>query len=374
MKFRYLVFLAALAMALATPAWASYSEPAAGLQCRGNTIAIRFGRADNGGPPEFEPLPQKYDEAWADVVVSKNNSCTLANGDRVELHAGAGIAYPWGMGGGDPDGFFRLWINGRKAASREVYYHGYGSSEAPTNSLFLAGKVVERCVYRDFERANDGIDCFSQQIDIAALAVDPLLPSPAEQALVGTYQVAGIYSPDFCQAFLQRPRAGSEVTWESIVIPAEAQLFHQSELSKGEQDAYYQPHSKVDRFDLWNTGRSDTVVQYRGDWKFFNGDVYFYRAGDAPDDAVDALRAELAKPSNTIDMLVEPARKSGWQTLPANPDAATHWTPFHLSGTVLVLEEPAYAGRIAIHLPLHMQRANPMLKPVCEFRMIEEYF
>lgn len=374
MKSGCVLVLAVLAMAPAAPAWASYSEVAAGLQCRDNTIAIRFGRADNGGDPVFDPLPQKYDAAWASVAVSNDNRCTLANGDRVELHAGIGTAYPWGMGGGDPDGFISLWINGRKVVAREVYYHGYGSREPARNSFFLSGNLIERCTYTDSKQTNVGIVCSAKQIDIAALPLDPLLPSPAEQALVGTYRVSGIYSQEFCGAFVQKPRGGGEVTWESVSTPDEAQFFHQSQPDNGEQGSYLRPSYRVDRFDLWNRGRADTVVQYSGDWKFFNGDVYFYWEGVAPDAVVDALQAELAKGSTDLGPLVEFAHASGWRTLPEMPDAVVHWMPFRLSGLVFVLESPAYTGRIAVHRPSYAPQIGPRLDPICEFRLVEEYF
>lgn len=374
MKSGCLVILAAMAMGPTAPAWASYSEVAAGLQCRDNTIAIRFGRADNGGPPVFDPLPLKYDAAWASVDVSNDDRCTLANGDRVELHAGAGRAYPWGAGGADPDGFFSLWINGRKVTAREIYYHGYGSREAGTNSLFLSGNVIERCAYTDSEQTNAGIVCSAKPIDIAALPVDPLLPSAAEQALVGTYRISGVYSQQFCRAFVHKPEDSSEVAWESIRIPREAQLFHQSKPSKGEQASYFSPYYRVDQLDLWNRGRADTVVQYSGDWKFFNGDIYFYWEGIAPDAAVDALQAELGKGNTHLGPLVEFARASGWRTLPETPDAAVHWTPFRLFGSVFVLEDPVDSGRITVHRQSYAPQRGPALEPVCEFRMTEKYF
>jgi hypothetical protein len=275
-----------------------------------------------------------------------------------------------------PTVFFSLWVNGRKVASREVYYHGYGSSEPRSNSLFLTGNTLERCRYTAGLFSTDKsekVGCSSAPFHLATAPIDPLLPSEAEQARVGTFSIAATYSPSFCAAFVKRPEPGSEIKWESLELPVKAQPYFASgdyEPKSDDRSDFVNPHTMVDYFDLWNSSQPGTVVRFFGDWKFFMGDVLFFRYGRAPEEDIKAVRAKVQAPGGGTNYYQKLAADMGWMTLTEKPDVETSWQAFSLEGKTYLLEEPVYQSRSTLYRP----RGQNQLEPVCVFQMIEDYF
>ena len=254
--------------------------------------------------------------------------------------------------------------------SGEKYYHGYGSSNPRTNSLFLAGNLIERCRYtaENFENASpDQIVCASEPIDISALPIDPLLPSIAEQSLVGRYSVATNYSPAFCKSLIAEfSEVG--VTREFLEVPREAQRFFQP--AGADRDT---PSASVDQFDLGNSGSMDTVIQFTGEEKLFYGSVHFYRRGIVPESEIRTLLDQRRQ--ITSGNYVERARELGWSTIVDAPDLRTRWTLLRLSGTTFLLKQDSYGSDATLYRPeTYGPQLPPSLESICEYRMMQEPF
>lgn len=375
--------LAGLIAAAAPSAFADYYTAAAGLQCRGDVVAIRFGGASNDEPPEFYDLPAAYAAGWAKTPFAEDNRCKLANGAEVVLRWGEEQAYGWGMGGADPSAFFSLWIDGRRVFSREQFKSGYASSDGYLNSVFVSPAAKEICSFPrlDDPRANDStppVTCASKPFRVDSMPPDPELPGVEDFARIGTITVAATHSEQFCRRFIEpREASNPSLPREGIAIPSDAQQFFQ----RGEEDvfppkrvsdrmAFVQAHATFDYFDLWNTGKSNTVVRFFGDWKFFNGDVLFYRQADTPEAEIREVMVQAQEPGSGTHYYKDLAKKYGWQTITENPDVYEHWTPFRLSGVTYLMQHKTYGSQWTLYRP----SPKGALTTVCVFQMIEDYF
>lgn len=377
-----LAVLAGLASIAAPSAFADYYTTAAALQCQGNLVAVRFGGGHNGEPPKFHDLPAAYAEGWSRTAFADGNRCKLANGKEVVLRWGDEQAFGWGMGGADPPAFFSLWIDGRKIFSREQFKSGYASSDADLNSVFVSPDAKEICRFPrlDDPRSNDDkppVTCAGAPIRIDSFLVDPELPGVEDIARIGTISVAATHSEQFCRRFVA-PIEGSEM-WarERVEVPPEAQRFFQ----RGEEDIYppkdakrrsdyVRGHATFDHFDLWNAGKSNTVVRFYGDWKFFMGDVLFYRDGDAPEADIRTVMSKVAEPGGGKPYYRDLAKEYGWQTITENPDVYERWTPFRLSGVTYLLQHAAFGSQWTLY------RTGPQgaLATVCVFQLVEDHY
>lgn len=383
-KIRSGLFVVVLAASAAPPAFASYSEPAAGLQCNGYTIAVRFGRSDSGAPADFDPLPPEYEEQWKDVPFAKDNRCTLANGVRVEMHGGIGQAYAWGAGGADPNAFFSLWIDGRKVVAKENFYYGYDGAGALLNSLFVTGNSISRCAYPNGRRRWDSDRwqepaCALTSVDIAALPVDALLPSVEGQALVGTISIAAAYNPAFCRSFVSPPMVANGIGPQELKLPPDAKPFFATGYAQraGEKLDYVATHTRVDQFDLWNNGQIGTGVLVSDYMKFFVGDVLFYRSRLASEEDIKSIREQGVRGGRT-GVHAKLASELGWSTAGVEPDndpyPHTSREFFRLGDSTYLLERPAFRREATLYRPQWIPQRSPSLETICSFRWIEQYF
>src|SRR5690349_17349627 len=85
----------------------------AALYCLGNDALVRFNDA---------PLPAGDKSRWTSVAPATANRCMLANGSEVVMRARQTMATAWGMGGGNREAVFSLWVDGKKVVSREEFW------------------------------------------------------------------------------------------------------------------------------------------------------------------------------------------------------------------------------------------------------------
>jgi hypothetical protein len=297
---------------LAPPVWADSYVSVAGLQCRGNAVAIRTG----GGSDLFTwyELPLPYAAAWKDAPFVRDDRCTLGNGDKVVMRTGRGRAYSSGMGGGNPPQYVSLWINGRKVLSREVWKAGYSLQyDGPyLNSIFLSREAIERCAYPKGVHPTAGtpkdVVCVRTPLAYDALLVDPLEPTEAVAAGPRiTFSAA--YNPDFCRHFIGRmvdvnpSLEGLAAEEETVVLPPAAVFPFQRDKpdSKG-------PYVEAAKVDLWNNGKRDTIARVflTTRWEE-RADYVFIKFGPVDADAVAKLSDKVEKlsrlddPSKAID-------------------------------------------------------------------------
>ena len=379
-----LIALAALASMAGISAPSAFAT-AAGLQCQGNLVALRFnGSIDmDDNPAIFHDLPEAYAASWNSIPFADGNRCKLANGSEVVLRWGEDNAYGWGMGGADPPGFFSLWIDGRKVFSKEQFKSGYASSEGYLNSVFVSPSVKEICRFPDFDdrRADEKkppVTCASAPLKIDALISDPETPSVADIARIGTITIAATHSEQFCRRFIEKREARyPSLAREGVAIPEDAQQFFQ----RSEEDIYPPKdpkrrsdyvfgHATFDHFDLWNTGNPNTVVRFYGDWKFFMGDVLFYRDVNAADADIREVMSKVQEPGSGTTYYKDLAKQHHWATITENPDVYEHWTPFRLSGVTYLLQHAAYGSQWTLYRP----NREKMLTTVCVFQQVEDHF
>jgi hypothetical protein len=341
--------LAALGLAagFALPASADSWETRIGLQCRADMVAIRTGGRWNDDPAYWHPLLPAYATIWANVPFSSDHSCTLASGDKVVMRSGQANSYATGAGAGDPPAFVSLWINGKKVLSREIYKAGYGASiRGPyVNSWFVSGAALERCAYAKgrsgipLETRLD-IECTSKSLDLAALAVDPLEPSP-EITASSAFTYTATYNPDFCIRFIRKvsevyPDAkGAYASSETLAPPREATFPFANDAVWNASGA----HAEAKKVDFWNEGEEELVVRVWMTNSWLDSENYVFVNMRGATDADAAAQVEKGKAASfnreRRDFDLEPLKKDGWYAPTANVGSAVRM--FRLDGSTFLL-------------------------------------
>lgn len=360
------------------PAAADTYRPSAVLQCSGDDVAIRFGGAFNDAPLTYYPLAAKANQRWSSVPFAKADSCTLANGNRVVLHAGEEQARPYGMGGGNPPAFFSLWINERKVLARLQYKAGYAASgEGPyLNSVFVSGAAIEQCAYpigvepRDADADANNLVCTTKAFDLAQFPVDTLALFPVDRSLIGTISIAATYSPAFCEIFVS---SGIEhgVRWTNIWLPERDDLFLPLDVTAEE----FKPSSnagrlarplRTTRLKYWNSDEITTLVEINIVGMHGPESAKLLRHGPVDANSIASL-ADIGWP-HQLDKLAQLASSLNWQFV-GHSGLTTSVDVFQLNGETYQLDIRD-DGSATLYRPNRLYE----LEPICRFQPITDTF
>jgi hypothetical protein len=97
----------------------------------------------NNDPPEYAKLPASVDGGLSSAPPRKALQCHLPNGRQVRVRIWDAEAQAHGVGGGDPESFFDLWIGSRKVRA-EQQWKPRGFTEEPWISAIVvkAGQLI----------------------------------------------------------------------------------------------------------------------------------------------------------------------------------------------------------------------------------------
>lgn len=154
---------------------------------------LRFTETSDDGPDDYVRLAKSIDGGLSADKGTKRTDCTTRWGAAIRLRDGAGQAMPYGQGGGDPPGFFSLWIDKHKIFSRKEWKPGYGADSDKD-----ARRIVGIAIHPDrltictnsYYWENDGKDiaCHDEPLNLASHPVDAIEypDKPVAQRPVGT--------------------------------------------------------------------------------------------------------------------------------------------------------------------------------------------
>jgi hypothetical protein len=379
----------------ALPARADQTLAYVRLQCSGNEAMVRFEFGEG-----VAPLPGRLDQQWQHVPFAGYEGCALANGQKAIVLSGDLQTHPY-SGGGDPPGFFSLWIDGKKVVSREFFKGGYGDTGLTHNSVHYASGSLTRCTYPQatwaYSDIND-VTCAHTPMDIAALPADPQAPTPAMLASFRTFSTLSVSSDAFCRGFV---RQASEITDElrpSIVysqqgyrpkqflVAPSGTLFPMSKSGMNADDPFSNDDwnvgdwaksmlkYQVRRFDLTNSGGEQTVLRLWEGSKAFFGDIYLYRKGVASEANIDAVidAQVMDEPQIAYSKL---AAEAGWQVAfaPDEQFSRVYAIPLRIENVTYLF---AYSIKVEASptATLYRMRPDNTRETVCVFQEMRPAF
>lgn len=120
------------------------------LKCdsEGTRFIVRFGVLYNDDAldkAELADMPDNLSQEWASIPFQENQTCRLANGQKISLSVKNKQAFAHGMGGGDPDATFTLEINDKNIYRHKTFYHGYGARKYSINAVSYKDYQLKEC-------------------------------------------------------------------------------------------------------------------------------------------------------------------------------------------------------------------------------------
>jgi hypothetical protein len=220
-----------------------------------------------------------------DVYSAEPQDCTLATGRTVRAKMGIGPAYPYGMGGADPDKWVSVWVDKSLVLSREsfgcadegpcglrvlVTFDGMKvcrpTESADRSQRKSAKGPVEQCEFTPNSKLTTDRD--AQEFPSA---IDRQRP-PA-----GSIATLFAKNEEFCSLF-------PDISGRRIDLPGEAEPIEADASPTHEHIGGYERYT----FDINNDGKADTVIGLHSQTHYRDGDIYFvYSDGSVPQPTVD---------------------------------------------------------------------------------------
>lgn len=150
MKFRNSAAAAALLAPLLLFPYAAHADQAwenADVVCSQNSeiAVIRFGMSWNDDPPQYVKLPATLDAGLSTAPASKQQKCRLPSGRAVRVRYWSAEAQAHGVGGGDPESFYDLWVGSRKVRSKQQWKPRGFINESWTSAVIVRGHQLITC-------------------------------------------------------------------------------------------------------------------------------------------------------------------------------------------------------------------------------------
>jgi hypothetical protein len=152
---------------------------------------VRFTLIEDNSPPEFTVLPASADGGLSKDKGSKRTDCTTHWGAAIRVRDGMGQMFAYGVGGGDPPGFFSLWIDKYHVFSRREWKPGYGATGDVAE--VIVGLVIRLdrltvCTRKYDYDADTAVTCKDEPLKVADHAVDTIEypDKPVARPAVGT--------------------------------------------------------------------------------------------------------------------------------------------------------------------------------------------
>lgn len=101
---------------LHSPAHADQAWQNADVVCSSHSelAVVRFGMSWNDDPPQYAKLPASVDGGLSSTPPTKEQTCRLPSGRIVRMRTWGPERQDHGVGGGDPQSYFDLWIGSRQ--------------------------------------------------------------------------------------------------------------------------------------------------------------------------------------------------------------------------------------------------------------------
>lgn len=351
------------------------AQPAAAtLQCDGDEAAIRLG-VRFYSPVKYYKFPPEREKRWQSVPVAGDNACTLANGDRVVLHAGLRPA----SGPYDPIAIASVWINERKIVSgQEIEPDPFGMHGPYLNSIFLSPGAVEKCSFPDdLDMTSDApfpptnVRCVAERYELAKLPVDAMLPFPVDRSLIGTLSIAAAHSRAFCELFVMSYDENG-VRYELARAPFRDEIVWPFDASGEALTAPYGGKDLITRIAtarFWNSDEVTTMAEattlsLRG----ITRPVILVRSGNIG--AEQRTQLANARWVYDADENRKTAASLGWRILGADSDDDPGIVQaFTMKGEMYVLQEWD-DGSAALHRP----NAAHGFEPICRYQPVRDNF
>lgn len=208
-----------------------------------DSFLVRFGlrwNEDKIDKTKLAEVPNDLTEFWNSGHPSK--ICRLNNRQKIEVSSFSGPAFAYGMGGGDPQAFFKLRIDDGQIYYAKTFYNGRGTKEYPIAAIYFKnGKLLECPTSATMSACKDETARLTQ----VKYSEDELAAYERDKK---RGRLAGNLSP-FCQAF---PKA-SKVFGSISSLPNGA--------------GFYSKHS----VDIDHDGKTDDVILVGDSTGYFDG-------------------------------------------------------------------------------------------------------
>jgi hypothetical protein len=202
---------------------------------------VRFGLRYNEDPysqTKLAEVPEELKKFWESKAISKE--CHLNDGKIIEVSTLRGPAFAYGMGGGDPEVFFKLRVNDGQIYYAKTFYSGRGTESYPVAAIYYQdGKLLECPTTTEISACQDE----TVRLTKAQYSEDELIVLNRDKK---RSQLAGELSP-FCQAFPKTSKVFDGIS----SIPT----------------GFYSKHS----IDIDNNGSLDDVVLLGNTNGYFDG-------------------------------------------------------------------------------------------------------
>ena len=303
-----------------------------------NLALVRFAISEEA-QPTYPRLPQALDHGLSAATGSGRTDCTLANGTTIRLRGGAGQAFAYGAGGGDPPAFFSLWINQRKQFARRVWKPGYAdaASNLPIyDGVLIAGNSITICATTAGKRQT----CTRQPFDLAKAPIDRAEYGPnAHKRVQGHMAIIakGEVNQRFCIAYRDQIEPGIDSATRGEPTSLDIDLAKVARETS--RDA---PEARSGMVEL-APGITRRMMVWQGDNHYFDGAAVVLAPANMAMQNVNAVF-----PFDTIEQWPTHPAPAGWtlisggqkQLYPAVSPRYVHLVPQTLDGQLYFLAYP----------------------------------
>lgn len=334
---------------------------------------VRFAYAEDREPLQFKNLPWELDEGLSRTPATYSTDCSTPDGREIRVRTGREQAFAYGIGYGNPDLFFSLWVDRRIVLAGITWSPGGASAvESTLRGLVITPDTLIEC-------RGESLVCDAEALDLTQHPVDLVeYPPPGqERPPVGTILVGEDASdPALCHRYL---KGGGEL------LDADGSDWPYIDNNGGfaatiEFSGPPFTMATTSRLALAPVARGGPIYRiaiFGGANHYFDGDIVLIAPADTSTDAITRLTEHADGVEKALNNPPDPEWKfvSGERSgiYPKVPARYVHMKPLQFDGRLYFIAKPTNRDDRPTALLVGF---DTDLRPfaVCEFNRVEPNF